>query len=381
MLGERQTRRLLGPADPARRVAVPPVTTPASELIRRAEAAGPAYPAPLDHSARPAHPAPPVQVDQPARPSGRRPDRPRRRLVLAAAAATAMVGAAAVAYPLFSSTEEAPGGTELGAVVVPIGYQVTTDPPPAAEQLRALAAGITEAPYERVTGRYAHLYQKSWGDIRQESPDGHWMSYVQERELWLADREPGRERTATVGIEFPDEPSRRYFEGLPNADQLLAPDEQVSELPAGRSAPPPVDRDEVAEQLGATGASGIGKLLVAFYRMHPLPPWQTRAAVLEFLAEAGGFEWRGEVTDRLGRPGVAVSYQEPGQPVRAVLVFDSRTGELLAHELVDLSGTGPELRFYSVFRADRTEARPALTGPAGPAGPVSPAAPGASPTG
>lgn len=356
MLGERQTRRLLGPADPACAVPVPPATATATDLIRRAEDAGPAYPG------------------QPVRPPGPRPVRPRRRLVLAAAATTALVGAAAVAYPLLTRSGEAPEGTELGAVAVPIAYQLTADPPPAAERLRELAARITEAPYERATGEYAHLYAKSWGNVWQESPQGYRMSYLQERERWFADGAPGRERTATVGIEFPDERSRRYFEGLPNADELLAPDEQVTELPAGRPPQHPVERDEVAEQLGVGKGPMTGKQVSFFYSLYPLPPWQTRAAVLAALADAGGYDWRGEVTDRLGRPGVAISYQQPGRSLRAVLVFDARTGELLAHELVDLSGGEPELRFYQVFRADRTDQRPALTAPAAPA-------PGASPTG
>lgn len=339
MFGERQTRELLGPADPARAVRVAPAAATATDLIHRAEAA-----------------------PQPTHRAGRRAFRPggRRRLVLVAATATAVVGAAAVAYPLLQPAGDPPGA-ELGAVVVPVAYQLTDNPPPAGEHLRDLAVRIAEAPYERKPGAYAYLYSKSWGGTQQGSPEGHWMSYVEEIELWRAGDGPVRQRETVVGIEFPDEESRRYWEQVPNTDQLLSPDRHVSDFPADLFHLVPTDRAELAESL--SGPSGVDdKLVVAAYAQQLLP-WQTRAAILEILADQPGYVWRGEVTDRLGRPGVAISQDDSGHALRSVLVFDSRTGELLASELVDLSGETPELRVYSVHRYDRTDGLPELTVP------------------
>jgi hypothetical protein len=59
-----------------------------------------------------------------------------------------------------------------------------------------------------------------------------------------------------------------------------------------------------------------------------------RATFLELLAEARGFVWRGNVTDRAGRAGVAVSNDDADHDSRSVLVFHPRTGELLAYESV-----------------------------------------------
>lgn len=349
MFGERQTRELLGPADPARALRVPSAGATATDLIHWAEAAP--------------EPAPGAgQRPTQGRPSQGRPTR--RRLVLVAVTATAVVGAAAVAYPLLRPAGDGPAGTELGAVAVPIAYQLTDHPPPAGEQLRELAARVIEAPYEQSSGEYAYFYRKSWGDIEQVSPEGYRMSHVEERELWLGDDgPPGRERVTTVGIEFPDAQSRRYFESLPNADQLLAPSQHVSDIPAGLSWPEPLptDRAELAERLGGAERPS-DKLLVAGYQ-EQLLPWQVRAAILEILADAPGFVWRGEVTDRAGRAGVAVSRDDTAHAQRSVLVFDPQTGELLAHERVDLSGETPELMHYSVIRSDRTDQRPELTAP------------------
>jgi hypothetical protein len=71
-------------------------------------------------------------------------------------------------------------------------------------------------------------------------------------------------------------------------------------------------------------------------------PRQTRATILRILAGVPGFVWRGEVTDRAGRTGVAVTADEGDKQhhMQAVLVFDPRTGELLAHEFLALNWQG-----------------------------------------
>lgn len=350
MFGERQTRELLGPADPARAVRVAPAAVTATDLIHWAEATPEPPPGAGQRAAQ-------GRSSQGRSSQGRL---ARRRLVLVAATATAVVGAAVVAYPLLQPAGDPPG-TELGAVVVPVAYQLTDNPPPAGEHLRDLAVRITEAPYERKPGAYAYLYSKSWGGTGQTSPEGQRMAYVEETELWLGGDGSPRQRDTVVGIEFPDQESRRYWESVPNADQLLSPGQHVSDIPADLPLAVPTDRAGLAEWL--RGPGGVDdKRVVAAYQQQLLP-WQTRAAILEILADQPGYVWRGEVTDRLGRPGVAISQDDSGHALRSVLVFDSRTGELLASELVDLSGETPELRVYSVHRSDRTDQLPELTAP------------------
>lgn len=83
------------------------------------------------------------------------------------------------------------------------------------------------------------------------------------------------------------------------------------------------------------------------------------------LADQPGYVWRGAVTDRAGRAGVAISYDDTAHGQRSVLVFDSRTGQLLAHELVELAPE-PRLLSYTVLDAGRTDQRPAVSAPAAP---------------
>ncbi len=60
---------------------------------------------------------------------------------------------------------------------------------------------------------------------------------------------------------------------------------------------------------------------------------EQRAAAYEALARVPGLTLVGEVTDRLGRPGVAVGFDYPRQRAdrlyRYVLVFDPETADLL----------------------------------------------------
>src|SRR5690606_35305126 len=65
-------------------------------------------------------------------------------------------------------------------------------------------------------------------------------------------------------------------------------------------------------------------------------PLATRAAILTVLADLPGWSWRGEVTDRAGRDGVAVTFNDPEHNQEQLLIFDPATGVLLAHELVTL---------------------------------------------
>lgn len=329
MFGERQTRALLGPADPARSV-TPPAGPSATALIQRAAA----QPAPAER---------PVAVPAPAH----RARPPRRRLLVAAVAGVVAVAAVA-AYPLLQPTEPA-GPAPLGGVVVPIAYQVTTDPPPAGDYLRDLAGRLVDAPYDTSSGEYTYHRFRSWGAVSQTSPEGHEMSYVEERETWAADDGSGRLRTTILGAEFPDEDSRRYWESTMGEEIRTYPQEFIEVPPRVHDGVPlPSDRRELADLLRVDeGAEVASSAIVSTYQMHVVPT-QVRAEILDLLAGVDGIRWRGEVTDRAGRPGVAISYDDVEHDYQQVLVFDPQTGELLAHERVDLTAE-PTVLLYQLF--------------------------------
>ena len=179
---EQQIRDIFSRTDPARRATVPPPRITAALLIAHAEAVT-------------------TDTRRAALPKAG----PARRRLLLTAAATAAVGlAASVLGPLstdhrHSARQAGPAGAApAGSVVVPMAFQTDADPPPAADRLRALAANITNAPYDTQTGRYAHRRLKSWSDT-QLSHDKLTVGYVEEYDEWTAPDGSGRSHRRIVG--------------------------------------------------------------------------------------------------------------------------------------------------------------------------------------
>jgi hypothetical protein len=78
-------------------------------------------------------------------------------------------------------------------------------------------------------------------------------------------------------------------------------------------------------------AGYVQALKDVWLREAPAP--KAQAGLLELLAAQPGIYLRGEVTDRLGRRGVAVSADSAeGLPRRYTLIFDLRDGRLLGYE-------------------------------------------------
>jgi hypothetical protein len=86
------------------------------------------------------------------------------------------------------------------------------------------------------------------------------------------------------------------------------------------------------QELRAGGTIGVPQQLTRLYQRF-LVPRSARAELLRALADEPGFVWRGDVTDRAGRAGVAVTRDDATQD-QELLVFDPRTGELLASESI-----------------------------------------------
>jgi hypothetical protein len=333
---ERQTRTLLGPADPAR-FEVPPAPVSAVALIDRAEA--------TPH-------APAV--------SRWRLAVPRRRVLIVATAATVAVAAAAT-YALTRPGAGMPDfepyrpALALEPLAVPMAYEVTDNPPPAGERLREIAAQLTAAPYEGRSGAYEYHRYLSWGAVGVTSPEGYDINYVEDFETWIAPDRSGWQRHTFVDAQFRDEASRAYYESNPDPEALRFPQSYVNEIYSDSDwfdiDEVPTDHAGLAELFDVEGEGGFDfGMIQELYRDH-IVPTEARRAVLEVLAEVPGFVWRGEVTDRAGRSGVAISYDsgEPGYVIRWVLVFDPDTGELLASEYIDLQDE--YLSYYALYLA------------------------------
>jgi hypothetical protein len=316
MFGEQQIRTLLGPADPTRTGTVAPPRLSAHDVIVLAEAA----PEPVD-----------------VRPAGR----PTRRLVLAAGAAVALAAAGTVVHLSTDETPEVPtaigppGGNPASPVLVPIAYQFPDGSRPAAAELRALAGRLRDAPYENSVGRYAYHSSKSYGDpLMGNGP--YVMGLVSELKVWQAADGTGQQIRTELDPEFPDEASRDYWTRNPPQPSKKVPPPGPDPLPPMSIRPLPSDRAGLADLLKVEhGAGAVNKATLTVYGRYVVPR-RTRAEILRVLADVPGFSWRGEVTDRAGRTGLAITFDDRTHGQQHLLVFNPTTGELAAHELLTL---------------------------------------------
>lgn len=341
---QQQVRDLLGPADPARGVVVPAAPLSAHDLILRTENSVP--PAALPSSRRPAS----------------------RRAVLAGAAAVVTAVASAGLVPVLrrDAAPNEPAPQAGGIVLQPVSYEIATDGEPAGPHLRALAVHLTDASYDRAGGRYAYQRSKSWGRMSVFSPEGYLASYVAERRTWTTHDGRRWSDTTALGIEFPDAASRDYWtrqtprpapsETVPPAWRLA---EEPRDLAAGRRLP--TGRAALARLIRTDQAAGeVAMTVYGVYSEH-LVPRRTRADILTILAGIPGFVWRGRVVDRAGRTGLGVTAdlvpptgQQP-QRAQMLLVFDPSTGELLAHEYLELAPHHRVLHYGLLLEGRRTD--------------------------
>ncbi|MEU0151587.1 CU044_5270 family protein [Micromonospora fulviviridis] len=343
---QQQVRDLLGPADPARGVVVPPAPLSAHDVIVRAET----YTSPT--------PVPP------------HPRTSRRTLLVGAAVAAGAVASAGLVPALRHATvptRSTPPQPVDGTVLQPVTYEIATNAGPAGPHLRALARRATDAPLDRAAGRYAYHQVKSWGGMVQESPEGYVASFVQERRSWATPDGRRWSDTTVLDLEFPDAASRDYWT------------KQLSVHAAGRATPPaggpveeprdpdgarlPTDRAALARLLRTDQPAGdVAKAVYDLYVRH-LVPRRTRADILTTLAGKPGFVWRGRVVDRAGRRGLAVTADltppadrpQNQQRAQMLLVFDPSTGELLAHEYLELAPQHRVLHYGLLLQASRTD--------------------------
>ncbi|GAB3948011.1 CU044_5270 family protein [Micromonospora vulcania] len=290
---------------------------------------------PADHRRRPDA----VRADGAEPTVSHRAVRPTRRLVLAAGTLAVAAGAVAVLRPFESTGEDVPDapGDAAGTVLVPVAYQFDSDAPAAGPRLRALADTIVDADYDNRDGRYTYHHTKAWGGSVMSSDDGrHQVAFVDETKVWRAADGTGRQANKQLEPQYPDQASRDYWQrelakhrtgtGTPAPSAFPLPILAVPALPA--------DRSGLRDLLKVVhGAGATSKQVNTVYGDYAVPR-QTRAEILRVLADVPGFRWRGQVTDRVGRRGVAITFDDREHDQQNLLIFDPKTGGLLAHEML-----------------------------------------------
>ncbi|MFB9357811.1 hypothetical protein [Actinoplanes nipponensis] len=218
---------------------------------------------------------------------------------------------------------------------------------PARPHLRALIEQVSAAPSDPPDcGRYAYLHVRQWAADTTIGPDGLGTTQTIEFDYrrWRADDGSGRV------ITMRDEPA---------ADPATTTEDfPAGGLPGALSAPVNTDPGLLSSQINdiqpwENGDQAGIRATAEIYGWHT-PNRDQRATILAVLRDSE-LIWRGTAVDRVGRAGVAVSFDSDNGVSRDLLILDPATGEPLAYELVTLRNPGkltgpfPAVEDYQLF--------------------------------
>ncbi|GAA1560219.1 hypothetical protein GCM10009678_48960 [Actinomadura kijaniata] len=280
---------------------------------------------------------------------------PARRWVPAAGVAAALAVGGTVAVDTLR-----PPAPVYAATPPELAYQPEPAAPPARALLLRLAARARTAPPLPGGGPYGYVRTQGWYLGSRVGDDTVTSAVLpQQSERWIAADGTGRVRTTTLPPVFPDAASREAWEDdVPRGPHVADGRADSAMWRPGSLSTDPV---RLARQLEKGHPPGIGPVerLVAvtdLAREQPIPP-ALQSAVLKVLAGTPTLVYRGGVTDRAGRKGIAFSIDSAysGLPTRHTVIFAADTGRLLGYEEV-LTGTAGKLNVrprsvtsYTVF--------------------------------
>jgi hypothetical protein len=250
--------------------------------------------------------------------------RRRRRLALSAVAVTAAAAITAVAVQLGGSSR----GTERAS---------------AATVLRHAAAVARSRP-GLLPGSGRYLSVKSIDAYLGTDTDSPSFSAIfpHVREIWVG-ADGGWTRQYSGPHRFLSERDRRNWiaHGRPDLGRVGTSEARIGPL---RPLDLPTDPDALYRRLeqesvghGNSTPDEMLQLVGNSLRETNASPAQ-RAALYTVAARIPGVELVGDVTDALGRRGVAVAREDDHAKIRYTLVFDPKTAALLAEEQVVLPG-------------------------------------------
>ncbi|GLI00623.1 CU044_5270 family protein [Phytohabitans aurantiacus] len=234
------------------------------------------------------------------------------------------------------------GEPAVAATPAPLALQYESGADSASGVLRDLADRLSiEArrdPSEDRPGRFEYVDVKLWA-LDMAAGEGRTAVQIvpQREQKWRSADGAGRLSVATL----PAEPPGTRTSGFPIGSPLAT---QVTEFSAGRFLPvvaepvptsiPALRAALYARQPQINGPQSALRAVADLYRSQVVSR-PAAIAVLRVLADVNSVLYRGHVADRLGRAGTAISVDSTNGTTgknRDLLIFDDRTGQLLAHE-------------------------------------------------
>lgn len=251
----------------------------------------------------------------PARPAGLS----RRRLLLMAGTAAVAVAGSVAVYPALTRP------TAYAATPPLLRYTALDVKETPTQALDGLAVLARKQPIPTGSGPFHYVHTRGWYLDTEQDTAGKVLASrvdVSDRQLWLAADGAGRIEETRGGRPLPN--SGRYGPGA-----LL----QIP-VPAG-----PADslRDRLLQQSPGRSTAGWFGTVKDIWNTRAVPP-ELQSALLQVLATRPGVHVDGAVTDRAGRPGIAVSTDSGGRPsMRNVLILGAKSGMLLGYEEIALT--------------------------------------------
>jgi hypothetical protein len=237
----------------------------------------------------------------------------------------------------------------LAIVVVrgPFSFLVGADPAAAAVLRQAATIAAEADPLSLGDGYLYTRTEALWGFQAAE-----WM-YLRPlvREDWVAADGSGRIRETVGELVFLSEADREAWEAGEFTPYALNEDFGPGGLEpqlANASLPTDVDllRAEVKAQAAATHPWSTDSqmfVVIGDLLRDPLTPPDVRAGLFQVAADLPGIELLGQLTDRIGRPGVAVAMSAFAMTPyhrQEIIIFDPATSVLLEERTVSLAPYG-----------------------------------------
>ena len=203
-----------------------------------------------------------------------------------------------------------------------------------------------------------YLYQKTQSrylDTAVWSKSLAWSYFVSETdEDWIAKDGSGRRHKVIAPVKFVGPEDREAWEAAgrpgfqPHAwsgyaeDEELRPgsdsnriyERELSEIPTDPTEISAWLMEQVTKSHNGFSPAVRSLALVSEILNDPLATPELRAALYEAEGRVPGIEYFGEVTDAIGRPGIAIGAESAnsGAPTRYSLIFDPKTSQVLATE-------------------------------------------------